>query len=69
MFCRFRIDLVYKYLEENKMTKNEFCDSIKISKKSLNKFLNNNLDFEVESLIKIANLLKISAYDLLTLIE
>ncbi|MBQ7977552.1 MAG: helix-turn-helix domain-containing protein [Clostridia bacterium] len=51
------------------MTKNEFCDSIKISKKSLNKFLNNNLDFEVESLIKIANLLKISAYDLLTLIE
>lgn len=45
--------IIEKYIFENKLTKNDFCKSCRISYSTLNKILKNNLNINLLSLLKI----------------
>ncbi len=61
---KINVKLIYDYIKSNKISKSEFCRRAKIGIKVLNKILNNNFNFEVDNIFKVAKLLKLQVYEL-----
>lgn len=53
------VEVINNYIKENKLTKNKFCKTCKISLSTLNKILNNKENFRIIALFKIAKVLNI----------
>lgn len=58
------VNLIKNYLKENKMSKTKFCKLCGINFSTLNKILNNQKDFRVNALFKIAKVLNLQVYEI-----
>lgn len=61
-----KIELIDEFMENNKMSKSKFCKVCKISLSSLNKLMTNSLNISVVVLFKIAKILNIEVYQLIS---
>lgn len=59
-----KTELIDSYIAENKLSKTEFCRRCKIGTKTLKKIYDNNDNFEIIALFKIARVLAIRICDL-----
>ena len=59
-----KTEIIKKYMLENKLSKTKFCKVCKISFKTLNKIMSNDLNFEIIVLFKIARVIKIEVYQM-----
>lgn len=59
----YRIDLIEKYIEENKISKAEFCRRCKITRECLKKIYNNDLNVRVKKVDRVAQILGIAIYE------
>lgn len=62
-----KTELIQKYIEENNITKTNFCKQCKISISTLNLLLKNKAKTKIETLIKISKSTKITIDELLGL--
>ena len=60
-----KIEIITKYLQNNKMTKKEFCNKCGIGISVLNKILLGKCNIRVNAVFRIARYLKIEGYQLL----
>ena len=61
----YNIDIINKYMFENKLSKEKFCKLCSISIPSLNKILNNDRSIGIVVFIKIAHALNIQVSKLI----
>jgi len=61
----YKIDLIKKYLEEQNLSKEEFCQKIDISVEDLDKILNNEVDISVLTLFNVANGMGLDLIDII----
>ena len=54
-----KTESIEKYLQENKLSKTKFCKICKISPGTFKKIMNNDSNFNLIALFKIARVLKI----------
>lgn len=52
-------DLIKNYMKENRLTKTEFCKLCGLSKSSLNKVLNGNLNIYISTLFKVSKAINV----------
>lgn len=60
----FNTELINNYLDENKLSKTDFCKQCRISIITLNKILTNNNNIGMISLFKVARTLDVVICDL-----
>lgn len=58
------VNLIKTYLKENKMSKTKFCKMCGINFSTLKKILNNQKNFKVNALFKIAKVLNMQVYEI-----
>lgn len=58
------VNLITTYLKENKMSKTKFCKMCGINFSTLKKILNNQKNFKVNALFKIAKVLNMQVYEI-----
>jgi len=61
---RFNSIKIFVYLEENKLSKAQFCKQCDISVGTLNKLLGGSMNIRVSIVFKVASFTKISSDDL-----
>lgn len=59
-----KTEIIENFIQENNISKTQFCKLCKINLKTLNKILSNNTDFGVIALFKIAKVMKIQVYQI-----
>lgn len=59
------IEIIEKFMMENKINKTNFCKMCKISPSTLNKIITKDDNFRIIALFKIARVIKIQVYQLL----
>ena len=64
----FRTDLIDKYLQDNNLSKQEFCKQIDITLETLEKLYEIDLSITVLALFKISRRLNLYIYELFTVI-
>ncbi|HBB45216.1 MAG TPA: hypothetical protein DCZ34_03750 [Clostridiales bacterium] len=60
------VDVLKKFMEENKMSKSEFCQKCKISPITLQKILNKKKSLRFNTIFKIARYMNIKTSELLS---
>ena len=60
----YKKELIENYLAANKISKTKFCKLCGISLYTLQKIMNNNRNYQIAALFKIAKLLKIQVYQM-----
>lgn len=58
------VNLIKTYLKENKISKTKFCKMCGINFLTLKKILNNQKNFKVNALFKIARILNLQVYEI-----
>ena len=61
---KIKIEIIIKFMIENKISKTKFCKMCKISPSTLNKIISNDDNFGVIALFKIARVIKIEVYQM-----
>lgn len=56
---KIKIEIIEKFIIENKISKTKFCKMCKISPSTLNKIMTRNDNFRIIALFKIAKVIKI----------
>ena len=62
---RIKTTVLTNYMEENGLSKADFCTSCKINLSTLNRILANNNDVRISTLFRIARILHIEITELL----
>ena len=57
-----KIEIIEKFIKENKISKRAFCKLCKISPSTLNKRMSKRDNFRIIALFKIAKVIKIEVY-------
>lgn len=57
---KIKSDKIVEFMKENNYDKKKLCTNAGISKRELDKILNNDFDFKFVSLVKLANFFNIS---------
>ena len=58
------IEIIKKYMLENKISKTKFCKMCKISPSTLNKIMTGDDNFRIIAFFKIAKVIKIEVYQM-----
>ena len=61
----YKVELIKKFLEENNLSKEEFCKNIEISVEDLDKILSNSIDINVITLFNVAEGMGLDLIDLI----
>ncbi len=59
-----KIEIIEKFIKENKISKTTFCKMCKISPSTLKKIMTKNENFKIIALFKIARVIKIQVYQM-----
>lgn len=59
-----KIEIIEKFMKENKISKTKFCKMCKISSNTLNKIITKDNNFRIIALFKIARVIKIQVYQM-----
>ena len=59
-----KIEIIEKFMRENKISKTKFCKMCKISSNTLNKIMAKDDNFGIIALFKIAKVIKIQVYQM-----
>ena len=59
-----KIEIIEKFMTENNISKTKFCKMCKISTHTLSKIMDNDFNFEIIALFKIAKVIKIEVYQM-----
>ena len=59
-----KTEIIEKFMLENKISKTKFCKMCKIGLNTLNKIMNNDYNFEIIALFKIARVIKLQVYNM-----
>ena len=64
MKSTIKIEIIEKFIRENKISKTAFCKMCKISPSTLKKIMNKEDNFGIIALFKIAKVIKIQVYQM-----
>ena len=59
-----KIEVIERFIFENKISKTKFCKMCKISPSTLNKIMTNDDNFGIIALFKIARVIKVQVYQM-----
>lgn len=59
-----KVEIIEKFMKENKISKTAFCKMCKISLSTLNKIIDKDDSFRIIALFKIARVIKIQVYQM-----
>ncbi len=59
-----KVEIIKKFMMENKISKRKFCKMCKISFSTLNKIMSKDDNFRITTLFKIARVIKIQVYQM-----
>lgn len=61
---RIKIELIEKYMDENDVSLEEFCNISNICKSDIQKIFVQDFDFGIDVIFKLAKVLKIEVFEL-----
>ena len=61
---KINIEIIEKFIKENKISKTAFCKMCKISLSTLNKIMTNDDSFRIIALFKIAKVIKVQVFQM-----
>ena len=59
-----KTELIKRFMEENELSKSEFCAMCKINLETYRKIMSNDFDFSIRALFRIAKVLGVEVFEM-----